>query len=228
MIYFVYNLQITLKGILLMKSTSFLFSLSLLIILTACGQKSSPEEEVSTDINMSIRDTLEKNASLSNREEQEEIIQAPQTFILTDVDERDLNMTLDGEQMTFQGIDQSLVLLNFFATWCPPCKGEVPELSHLQKKNAKDLFVVGVLVNDDLNSTELRHFMEKYDANYFISYSEANSDLAAQIIKSLKLPENFPIPLSLLYKDGRLFRYYEGAMPIEMIENELKQALKQP
>ena len=212
------------------KGTSLFLTLSLLFILTACGQKSTPEEETSAQMNTTTQVAAEENISLSEYKEleHEEPEQTPQTFILTDIDERDLNMTLDGKQMTFQDIDQSLVLLNFFATWSPPCKGEVPELSHLQKKNAKDLFVIGVLVNDDLNSTELRHFMEKYDANYFISYSEANSDLAARIIKSLKLPENFPIPLSLLYKDGRLFRYYEGAMPIEMIENELKQALKQP
>ena len=92
----------------------------------------------------------------------------------------------------------------------------------------KDLFVVGVLVNDEQNSTQLRRFMEKYDVSYFISHVSDNNDLAAVVIKKLKLPENFPIPLSVLYKDGRLYRYYEGAMPIEMLENELMQAIKQP
>ena len=130
--------------------------------------------------------------------------------------------------MLSRDIDQSLILINFFATWCPPCRGELPDLSQLQRKQAKNLFIIGVLVNDEQNSTQLRHFMEKYGANYYISYAEANNELAALMIKELKLSENFPIPLSVLYKDGEFYRYYEGAMPIEMMENELKQALKRP
>ncbi len=208
-----------------MKSTSLLFALLLFFILTACDNKSTPEEQTS------IRDIIENNTSSEeNRSlpDQEELEPTPQTFILTDVDQRELNITLIGDQMTFQNIEQPLVLLNFFATWSPPCKGELPDLSYLQKENTKNLFIIGILVNDDLNSTELRHFMEKYDANYFISYSSANMELATRLVKDLKLPENFPIPLSMLYKDGELFRYYEGAMPIEMIKNELNQVLKQP
>ncbi|MEA3456635.1 MAG: TlpA disulfide reductase family protein [Campylobacterota bacterium] len=203
-----------------MKYISLLLSLLLVFFLTACSKKDGQREQTAPgtaeDVNISDLNQSSLQA--------EEVVRS---FILTDVDGRDLNITIDGDTMIFPDIEQPLLLLNFFATWCPPCRGELLSLSHLQKKHAKDLFVVGVLFNDEQNSTQLRHLMEKYDANYFISHASDNDDLAAEVTKRLELPENFSIPLSVLYKNGKLYRYYEGAMPIEMIDNELKQAIKQ-
>jgi thiol-disulfide isomerase/thioredoxin len=193
---------------------SLLFILVLFFSLSGCSKKSSNEENATMPV-------TEKRAAQENN-------RTSRSFILTDVDERELNITIEGSRVLSRDIDQSLILINFFATWCPPCRGELPDLSQLQRKQAKNLFIIGVLVNDEQNSTQLRHFMEKYGANYYISYAEANNELAALMIKALKLSENFPIPLSVLYKDGEFYRYYEGAMPIEMMENELKQALKRP
>ena len=205
-----------------MKNISLLLSLLLVLFLTACNKK---EEDRELNISSILSENSNHSEDINQSSLQAE--EAAHSFMLTDVDGRELNITVDGDTMTFQNIEQPLLLMNFFATWCPPCRGELPDLNQLQKKHVKELFVVGVLVNDDQNSTQLRHFMEKYDTNYFISYASDNNDLAATIVKKLKLPENFPIPLSILYKNGKLYRYYEGAMPIEMIENELKQAIKQ-
>lgn len=205
-----------------MKNISLLLSLLLVFFLTACSKK---EEQREINISSIIED-INRSEDLNQSSLQAE--ETARSFILRDVDGRDLNITVDGDTMIFQNIEQPLLLMNFFATWCPPCKGELPDLSHLQKKHVKELFVVGVLVNDEQNSTQLRRFMEKHDVNYFISHASDNDELASEIIRRLKLPENFPIPLSILYKNGKLYRYYEGAMPVEMIESELKQAIKQP
>lgn len=204
-----------------MKNISLLLSFLLVFFLTACSKKDEQREISISSIIEDINHSEDLNQSSLQAEE------AARSFILRDVDGRDLNITVDGGTMTFQNVEQPLLLLNFFATWCPPCRGELPDLTHLQKKHVKDLFVVGVLVNDEQNSTQLRRFMKKHDVNYFISHASDNDDLVAVVIRKLKLPENFPIPLSVLYKNGRLYRYYEGAMPIEMLENELKQAIKQ-
>jgi len=195
-----------------MKSISLFFVLLLLFVFSGCGKKTQTKESTTIQSPAKKTSTQEDNRS-------------SHSFILTDIDERELNITIKGRQIFSRDIDQSLLLLNFFATWCPPCRGELPDLSQLQRKHAKDLFIVGILVNDEQNSTQLRHFMEKYGANYYISHAEANNDLATLTIKELNISENFPIPLSILYKNGEFYRYYEGAMPIEMMENELKQAL---
>jgi len=188
-----------------------LLFLTLFFMVAGCSKKSSTKEE---------------NRTILPAENNESNQTALHSFLLLDVDERELNVTIEEGRMLFQNIDQPLVLINLFATWCPPCRGELPDLSKLQKKHSRELFVVGVLVNDEQNSTQLRQFMKKYGASYFISHSSANSDLAEHLVKGLKISDNFPIPLSLLYKEGKLYRYYEGAMPIEMMENELKKALK--
>jgi len=203
-----------------MKNISLLLSMLLVFFLTACSKKDERREQT---VPNPIEDINRSDANQSSLQKEE----AVRSFMLTDVDGRDLNITVDSGTMIFQNIEQPLLLMNFFATWCPPCKGELPGLSHLQKKHVKDLFVVGILVNDEQNSTQLRRFMEKHDVNYFISHASDNDELATEIIRRLKLPENYPIPLSILYKNGKLYRYYEGAMPIEMIENELKHAIKQ-
>ena len=200
-----------LKGI-HMKSTSFHLIVVLLFALSGCSKKSDMEKNATMLPTEAAK--TGKNSTSSH------------SFILRDIDERELNITIKGKQVESRDFDQPLLLLNFFATWCPPCRGELPDLSQLQRKHAKDLFIVGILVNDEQNSTQLRHFMEKYGANYYISHAKANNDLAALTIKELNISENFPIPLSILYKNGEFYRYYEGAVPIEMMENELEQVLK--
>ncbi len=149
------------------------------------------------------------------------------TFILTDRDKKDLKITILDEKTLSAEIDKPLLLINFFATWSPPCRGEVNVLNQLQKSYAKELFVVGVTIDDDQNRTKAHHLDEIYSSNYFISDAPDNSLLINSIIKLLKFSSNFPIPLTILYIDGKLYRYYEGAMPIEMIEYEIKQAIKQ-
>jgi len=197
-----------------MRGISLLLTLLLLLSFSGCGKKKSAgahTAEVNTTKTKSVQQT----------------VVSPRTFLLKDIDGRELNLTIDGKKLRSDDIYQPLLLINFFATWCPPCRGELPDLSKLQRKHAAELFIVGVLVNDEQNSTELRHFMEKHGANYYISCAETNNDLVTRLIGELKLPENFPIPLSILYRDGKFYRYYEGAMPMEMIENELEQALRE-
>jgi len=198
-----------------MKSASLLVFLLLMMAVAGCSKKGGNEENTT--------------AALSEKAKTPHIPESPQarSFLLKDIDERELNITIEGKRIASRDIDQSLILLNFFATWCPPCRGELPDFSQLQRKHAKDLFIIGILVNDEQNSTQLRSFMKKYGANYFISYAKENDELASLIIKDLNLSENFPIPLSVLYREGSFYRYYEGAAPVEMMENELKQALKQ-
>ena len=94
------------------------------------------------------------------------------------------------------------------------------------KKYKKNLFVTGILVNDTIEETALKAFTLKYHANYFISNSKQNDAFASKVVKELQLPENFSIPLTVIYKDGNYYTHYEGAVPVEMIEHDLKNAMK--
>jgi thiol-disulfide isomerase/thioredoxin len=118
-------------------------------------------------------------------------------------------------------------MVNLFATWCPPCIGEIPYLNDLQKKYEKELLVVGILTHDDIIQDELETFMAKNQINYFISNGTENDAFATLLASTLDLPKNFSIPLTVIYVEGKYFTHYEGSVPVEMIEYDIQQAKKQ-
>ncbi len=148
------------------------------------------------------------------------------TFILNDTQENTHKLTISDQKINFHDINQSIVVVNFFSTWHAPSCGEIPYLSDLQKKHEKHIFIVGILINDVMYDRTLQEFIRKYHANYFISNSKQNDAFAAKIVKELQLPENFTIPLTVVYKDGDYYTHYEGAVPVEMIDHDIQQVIK--
>jgi thiol-disulfide isomerase/thioredoxin len=148
------------------------------------------------------------------------------TIALTDIQKKTHILTIKDQKIIFEYMDQSIVLLHFFSTWCIPCRGEIPYLADLQKKYKKDLFIAGILVNDVLYDHTLKEFISKYYAKYFISNSKQNDALFAKIIEDLHLPEDLSIPLTVIYKDGNYYTHYEGVVPVEMIDHDIQEAIK--
>jgi len=122
-------------------------------------------------------------------------------------------------------IDKPIVILNFFATWCPPCRAEIPHLVNLQKRYAKNLAIIGVLV-ESLNQNEVSEFNKRYNINYFVSYGSDNMRLASEVVDMLHQPRNFSIPMMALFVNGKYFRHYIGMVPEEMLESDIQDALK--
>ena len=155
------------------------------------------------------------------------VLQTPaDTFTLSDIQQNKHTVTISNQKMAFHDIDQSIIVVNFFSTWCSPCRGEIPYLSDLQKKFKKKVFIAGILVNDEQSNDTLKQFMSRYHANYFISNSKQNDTFASKVVKELQLPENFSIPLTVIYKEGNYYTHYEGAIPVEMIDHDIQEAIK--
>jgi len=123
-------------------------------------------------------------------------------------------------------IDEPVVLLNFFATWCPPCRAEIPHLVNLQKKYDNKLKVIAVLV-ENKDKDELEEFKKRYNINYFVSNSIDNMNLAGKTADILHQPRNFSIPMMVLFVNGKYFRHYIGMVPEEMLESDIKEAIKE-
>ena len=148
------------------------------------------------------------------------------TFTLSDILQNKHTLTVSNQKMAFHNVDRSIVIINFFSTWCSPCRAEIPYLSDLQKKYKKKVFIAGILVNDKQDDNALKKFITEHHTDYFISNSKHNDIFASKVVKELQLPENFSIPLTVIYKDGNYYTHYEGAVPVEMIDHDIQEAIK--
>lgn len=121
---------------------------------------------------------------------------------------------------SFSNVDNKAVLLNFFTTWCPPCKAEIPHLNNLQKEYKDKLEIIGVLL-EDKNMDEIDGFVKDYNVKFTIVYGKSNFTLARA------LGDVKAIPFSILYdKNGTYATHYVGAIPEEMMDVDIKKVVK--
>ena len=75
--------------------------------------------------------------------------------------------TLDGERMAISQLRGRPVLLNVWATWCHPCRQEIPALEQLHRTYApRGLHVVGVSIDQGDQQQGIREFLQEYGASY--------------------------------------------------------------
>ena len=134
-------------------------------------------------------------------------------------------IVLDEDRFIINDIKAPVLLVSFFSTWCPPCRGQLPYFEDLKKKYRKDLFIAAILVNDEANATTLKTFYKKYHMDYFVSNDIENEYVSAKVAESLKIDANFILPLTVLYKNGHYYTHYEGMVPVEMIDHDIRMAL---
>jgi thiol-disulfide isomerase/thioredoxin len=152
---------------------------------------------------------------------------ATHLFTLVNTKNQSHEVTLSDQKITLLQNEKPIIMLNLFATWCPPCIGQIAYFNDLQKKYQKELFVTGILTHDNIDKPSLETFMAKQQINYFISHTTDNDAFASLLANELQLDENFSIPLTVIYVDGEYFTHYEGIVPVEMIEYDIQQAKKQ-
>lgn len=230
-----------------MHKISALFLAILFITLTGCEDKKPddtliPIENTTEFVSQSKDNTeiftqkdLKQQEILLDKPSQEvstipyalDIQQNTNTFMLLDTKSKSQKVTFSDDQVTFHRNSKAIVLVNLFATWCPPCIGGLPYFNELQEKYQDDLFIAGILINDYIDVASLKSFIAKHEINYFISNSPHNNAFGGRLAMTLQLPQNFSIPLTVMYVDGKYFTHYEGAVPVEMIEYDIKQAQKQ-
>lgn len=74
--------------------------------------------------------------------------------------------TVDGKTLQSSDFKGKVVILDFWATWCPPCRAEIPDLIALQKQyGEKGLAVIGVSVDQD-GAAAVKTFAKKFGINY--------------------------------------------------------------
>ncbi len=128
-------------------------------------------------------------------------------------------MSIGGGSFRLSDYKGKVVLLNFWATWCPPCRAEVPDMVKTQRDYAKrGLQVVGVTYPPE-TLREVRRFVRRHRVNYPVA-------LGTKETKSV-FARTETLPLTVVIdRDGNVRDIIEGIMLPEEFEQKIKPLLK--
>ncbi len=150
---------------------------------------------------------------------------ATNEIVLTSLDNKQFIVKKTDNGLKLKDAKDKVVIYDIFATWCPPCQAEASHLASLQKKYKNKLIVLGITVENNIPNEKLEEFRKQHNANYTLVNSSENMRLINAVAKQLNLGRDFGIPLMVLYKDGKIINYYQGATEEEFIESDIKKAL---
>jgi cytochrome c biogenesis protein CcmG/thiol:disulfide interchange protein DsbE len=125
---------------------------------------------------------------------------------------------LSGQRLDLSSYRGKVVLLDFWATWCDPCREEIPHFVELQNRYGnKGLQIIGVSMDD--GPEPVREFYQRLKMNYPVVMGTAQTgELYGGV---LGLPVAF-----LIRQDGRIIAKHFGATEISVLEKEIVNVLE--
>lgn len=121
---------------------------------------------------------------------------------------------LNGKPFALSDYKGKVVLLDFWATWCPPCRKEIPGFIALYDSyRSRGFVVIGVSMDD--SKSDIKRFAKRYKMNYPILIGAGRNDLE---------PAFGPLPLPTAFviaRDGRICAKHDGLTPKEQFEREI-------
>ncbi len=138
-----------------------------------------------------------------------EIGDTAQDFTLSDTSGRPVSLS------NFKG---KVIILNFFATWCPPCRSEIPDFVKLQRAyRPQGLLIVGVSTEE---MDKLEDFAIKNGVNYPVLVDSGGK--VHHVYGPIRaIPTTF-----IIDKEFKVRQHYIGARPKEAFEKDIKELLK--
>ena len=138
----------------------------------------------------------------------------------------DLNYTLkdmNNQDVRLQDFKGRPLLINFWATWCAPCKHEIPILVELAEKYKEQGFTVLGITTDDRPDDALRRFAAEFKMNYPILIGLGQDKLLATYDAEITIPISW-----FVRPDGTVLRKHQGSQSKEWFEAQVKQLLATP
>lgn len=123
--------------------------------------------------------------------------------------------TVSGSTITLEAFRGKVVLLNFWATWCPPCVWEMPSLDRLQAKLGGNRFAVVAVSIDRSGFAAVMPFFLKHRLENLQIYTDPKQKLGSLKGSAGSQPPFllYGLPISyLIDKDGRVLGYVPGAL----------------
>ena len=124
---------------------------------------------------------------------------------------------MNGRKLELADYKGKVVLLDFWATWCGPCRIEIPGFIQLQERyRDQGLVVLGIYIDD--NAESVSDFYREFKMNYAVA--PGDSRLVELYGGILGLPTTF-----LIGRDGRIYSKHSGATDVAVFEEEIKELL---
>jgi peroxiredoxin len=124
---------------------------------------------------------------------------------------------LNGQTASLSDYRGKTVVLNFWATWCPDCREEMPTLEALQRKFHSDGLEVVAASVDDAGRTAVLPFVARYSPTFTVLLADPSTARAYGV---RAIPSTF-----LIGPDGRVIRQYAGALEPSQLENDILKTL---
>jgi peroxiredoxin len=122
-------------------------------------------------------------------------------------------MTLDGEKMSLSSLEGKKVILNFWATWCPPCRKEMPDMQKIHDDYEGEVVVAAVnLTSSEKNIDSVKHFVDELGLTFPVLLDE-DGKINKQF-EVLSYPTSY-----IVNEDGVITTKFAGAMTYEQMQD---------
>ncbi|HTR36952.1 MAG TPA: TlpA disulfide reductase family protein [Bryobacteraceae bacterium] len=136
-----------------------------------------------------------------------------------------LNFTfqdIHGKSVTLSAYKGKVILLDFWATWCPPCRKEIPGYIELYNTyKSRGLVVVGIAMDDADDLPAVKQYAAQIKMDYPVLLGAGREDDLKPAFGELPLPTSFVIA-----RDGRICARHDGLTPTEQVKSEITALLQ--
>lgn len=119
---------------------------------------------------------------------------------------------LAGEKVDLKEYKGRKIMINFWATWCPPCKEEMPAMEKFYKNHSEEIEILAINLDPQ---NDVKAFAEKNKLSFPILLDESGT--TQQIYQIISIPTTF-----IIDEDGVILRKHIGSMSYEQMEELLK------
>jgi thiol-disulfide isomerase/thioredoxin len=189
------------KGIKMQFKTLTFLSILSILLFTGCDSKEENKE--------------------SNQQAPVQKVERTTEFQLKTTNDGIINIRLENEKIILKDYPNKIVLLNFFTTWCPACKAEIPKLIQLQNSYKNDFVIISIVLEEMKTNDQIKDFIKESNINYEV----ANAPECIELARSLGGVKSIPT-MYLIDRNNNVFQKYVGLVPTEMMEVDIKKVLE--